>query len=154
MKSLSCVQLFVTPWTAVYQAPPSMGFSRQEYWSGVPLPSPVGRSRNCHLFSDLLTLLKSNPSSKGSSTDFCCFFPHIFVHHLRTQHVCVISYSQQASDMSEVSGLVLIHWFALQRQEVVEENSLMHMDAAVIWDGWLVQGGLNAELQPSLRLTM
>ena len=30
-----------TPWTAAYQAPPSMGFSRQEYWSGVPLPSPV-----------------------------------------------------------------------------------------------------------------
>jgi len=39
-KSLSHVQLLVTPWTATYQAPPSMGFSRQEYWSGVPLPSP------------------------------------------------------------------------------------------------------------------
>ena len=36
---LSHVQLLVTPWTAAYQAPPSMGFSRQEYWSGVPLPS-------------------------------------------------------------------------------------------------------------------
>ena len=34
------VQLFVTPWTAAYQAPPSIGFSRQEYWSGLPLPSP------------------------------------------------------------------------------------------------------------------
>ena len=39
VKSLSCVRLFATPWTAAYQAPPSMGFSRQEYWSGVPLPS-------------------------------------------------------------------------------------------------------------------
>ena len=39
VKSLSRVWLFVTPWTAAYQAPPSMGFSRQEYWSGVPLPS-------------------------------------------------------------------------------------------------------------------
>ena len=38
VKSLSCVRLLVTPWTAAYQAPPSMGFSRQEYWSGVPLP--------------------------------------------------------------------------------------------------------------------
>ena len=37
----SRVRLLATPWTAVYQAPPSMGFSRQEYWSGVPLPSPV-----------------------------------------------------------------------------------------------------------------
>ena len=41
VKSLSRVQLLATPWTAADQAPPSMGFSRQEYWSGVPLPSPV-----------------------------------------------------------------------------------------------------------------
>ena len=40
VKLLSRVWLFSTPWTATYQAPPSMGFSRQEYWSGVPLPSP------------------------------------------------------------------------------------------------------------------
>ena len=39
VKSLSRVQLLATPWTAAYQAPPYMGFSRQEYWSGVPLPS-------------------------------------------------------------------------------------------------------------------
>ena len=42
MKSLSRVQLLATPWTTAYQAPPSMGFSRQEYWSGVPLPSQKG----------------------------------------------------------------------------------------------------------------
>ena len=40
VKSLSHVRLLVTPWTAAHQAPPFMGFSRQEYWSGVPLPSP------------------------------------------------------------------------------------------------------------------
>ena len=40
MKSLSRVRLFATPWTVAHQAPPSMGFSRQEYWSGLPLPSP------------------------------------------------------------------------------------------------------------------
>ena len=40
VKSLSRVRLLATPWTAAYQAPPSMGFSRQEYWSWVPLPSP------------------------------------------------------------------------------------------------------------------
>ena len=38
-KSLSRLRLLATPWTAAYQAPPSMGFSRQEYWSGVPLPT-------------------------------------------------------------------------------------------------------------------
>ena len=41
VKSLSRVRFLVTPWTAAYQAPLSMGFSRQEYWSGVPLPSPL-----------------------------------------------------------------------------------------------------------------
>ena len=40
VQSLSRVQLFATPWSAAYQAPPSMGFSRQEYWNAVPLPSP------------------------------------------------------------------------------------------------------------------
>ena len=41
VKLLSRVRLLVTPWTAAYQVPPSMGSSRQEYWSGVPLPSPL-----------------------------------------------------------------------------------------------------------------
>ena len=40
VKSLSCVRLFATPWTGAYQASQSIGFSRQEYWSGLPLPSP------------------------------------------------------------------------------------------------------------------
>ena len=40
VKSLSCVRLLATPWTVAHQAPPSMGFSRREHWSGVPLPSP------------------------------------------------------------------------------------------------------------------
>ena len=39
-KLLSRVRLFVTSWTVAYHAPPSMGFSRQEYWSGLPFPSP------------------------------------------------------------------------------------------------------------------
>ena len=41
MKSISRVRLLETPWTTAYQALPSMGFSRQEYWSAVPLPSPL-----------------------------------------------------------------------------------------------------------------
>ena len=40
VKSLSHVRLFATPWTVAHQAPPSMGFFRQEYWSGLPFPSP------------------------------------------------------------------------------------------------------------------
>ena len=40
MKSLNHIRLFATPYTVAYYAPPSMGFSRQEYWSGLPFPSP------------------------------------------------------------------------------------------------------------------
>ena len=47
VKSLSRVQLFETPWTTAHQAPPSMGFSRQEYWSGLPLPSPCDITYTC-----------------------------------------------------------------------------------------------------------
>ena len=57
-KSLSHVQLLATPWTAAYQPAPSMGFSRQEYWSGVPLPSPpnlLDKVKNYK--SDLIHLL-------------------------------------------------------------------------------------------------
>ena len=42
LSHFSRVRLCATPWTAAFQAPPSMGFSRQEYWSGAPLPSPFG----------------------------------------------------------------------------------------------------------------
>ena len=61
VKWLSCVRLFVTPWTVTHQAPPSMGFSRQEYWSGLPFPSPGDlpnpgiKSRSPALQADALT---------------------------------------------------------------------------------------------------
>ena len=51
VKSLSRVQLLETPWTAAYQAPPSMGFSRQEHWSGVPLPSPSSDTKTFYLIT-------------------------------------------------------------------------------------------------------
>ena len=44
LKSLSCVRLFETPWTVACQAPPSMGFPRQGYWSGLPCSPPVDLS--------------------------------------------------------------------------------------------------------------
>ena len=55
LSHFSRVQLLATPWTAAYQAPPSMGFSRQEYWSGVPLPSPI--QSPTHTFFDLASSL-------------------------------------------------------------------------------------------------
>ena len=65
VKSLSHVWLFVTPWTAAYQASRSMGFSRQEYWSGVPLPSPK-RYAELGKWSELVTSVMGKPMSSQS----------------------------------------------------------------------------------------
>ena len=70
VKSLSRVRLLATPWTAAYQAPPSMRFSRQEYWSGVPLPSPREFVRN----AKSQTLLRARESEKKlRSVSILCF---------------------------------------------------------------------------------
>ena len=66
VKSLSRVRLLATPWTAAYQAPPSMGFSRQEYWSGLPLPSPMDYTVYGILQVRILEWVVF-PFSKGSS---------------------------------------------------------------------------------------
>ena len=69
VKSLSCVRLFATAWTVAYQAPQSMELSRQEYWSGLPFPSPMHeRKSESEVAQSCLTL--SNPldySLPGSS---------------------------------------------------------------------------------------
>ena len=62
VKSLSRVQLLATPWAAAYQAPPFMGFSRQEYWSGMPLPS---------LGHKTMLVLKLNPIT-GFMANYIC----------------------------------------------------------------------------------
>ena len=64
MKSLSRVWLFSTPWTAAYKAPPPMGFSRQEYWSGVPLhsPEPILDLSKCLIALLSLLSLEAYPS--------------------------------------------------------------------------------------------
>ena len=60
VKSLSRAWPSATPWTAAFQAPPSMGFSRQEYWSGLPLPSPTSSIRDLILFHEFTSLLKND----------------------------------------------------------------------------------------------
>ena len=62
---VSCVQLFAAPWTAAYQAPLSMGFSRQEYWSGVPLPSPRTHLRKPQFLSMVYRALHSPDNTSG-----------------------------------------------------------------------------------------
>ena len=67
VKSLSRVQFFATTWTVAYQASPSIGFSRQDYWSGLPFPSPVDLSNpGIETGSPALQALPSKPLMRGS----------------------------------------------------------------------------------------
>ena len=68
VRSLSRVWLLAIPRTAAYQAPPSMGFSRQEYWSGVPLPSPSQLMRHSHIELSHLPSLLQMPNNLEWST--------------------------------------------------------------------------------------
>ena len=71
VKLLSPVWVFAAPWTVAYQAPPSMGFSRQEYWSGLPFPSPgvfPTQGAKPGLLHCRQTLLPSEPPGKPDGT--------------------------------------------------------------------------------------
>ena len=76
VKSLSRVRLLATPWTAAHQAPLSMGFSRQEYWSGLPLPSPCTAASyvNRHKYSGELYSL-SEMTRILTKMDMCSLWP-------------------------------------------------------------------------------
>ena len=73
VKSLSCVQLFGTPWTVAYQAPPSMGFSRQEYRSGLPCPPPGDLPALLCLLHWQAGSLPLAPCGKPNLTIACAF---------------------------------------------------------------------------------
>ena len=86
-KSLSHVWLLATPWTAAYQAPPSMGFSRQEYWSGVPLPSPLSDLLPSITGSRFIHLISMNSNSllfmaESYAPLYICIIPSLAVHLL------------------------------------------------------------------------
>ena len=68
VKSLSHVQLSATPWTVAHQAPPSMEFSRQEYWSGLPFPSPMHACMHAKSLQSCLTLCDPMDSSPPGSS--------------------------------------------------------------------------------------
>ena len=82
VKSLSRVRLFTIPWTAAHQAPPSMGFSRQEYWSGVPLPSPILR----HKCSEIVRLVFKIHFNSNIGTHLKQWY-HVMVRQMETSYL-------------------------------------------------------------------
>ena len=84
VKSLSRVRLLVIPWTAAHQAPPSMGFSRQEYWSGLSLPSP--KNNNVRTTLNVMSIEITQ----------CSLFPHLW-NHRKYGHVITLLESAATS---------------------------------------------------------
>ena len=71
VQSLSRVQLLATPWTVAHQAPPSMGFSRQEHWSGAPLPSPLSHVNSLWLHGLQHARLPCPSLPPGACSNLC-----------------------------------------------------------------------------------
>ena len=147
VKSLIRVWLLVTPWTAAHQAPPSMGFSRQEYWSGLPLPSPdeskgttyhwikklnTENPQACiHLLSQGRTCLKSREAFYVLRTlRFCflpgrCFaavsrFPHVVQLWVRTFH-CNLQMMSDVQSMAQGEDFSSLSY--LTDLSVIEERT-------------------------------
>ena len=74
VKSLSRVRLFAAPWTAAYQAPPPMGFARQEYWGGVPSPSPMNIGVHAFFQTIVFSGYVSRTGIAGSYGNSICGF--------------------------------------------------------------------------------
>ena len=102
VKSLSCVQLLATPWTAA-QAPPSMGFSRQEYWSGLLLPSP---QQTDEMQPNLQLLQLALVSKKGKL--FSMTTPDCTSHNRHFK-----SWTNRASKFCLLYTWLLINWLLL-----------------------------------------
>ena len=104
MKLLSHVQLMATRWTAAYQAPPSMGFSRQEYWSGVPSPSPMELLRTLNEITNIKCLGKYLVYGKPSIniSFYYCYYCYInerllFSFYIENYSI-IVSLSYQITD--------------------------------------------------------
>ena len=95
VKSLSHARLLATPWTAAYQAPPSLGFSRQEYWSGMPLPSPPTLFTSSQKQEHICTRLKIPGST---------YIPNPL------PSVSQIAYKVTSNEACKVDGSVKIHY--------------------------------------------
>ena len=113
VKSLSRVQPSATPWTAASQAPPSMGFSRQEYWSGVPLPSPILQQLTLILlfFVGLFTTLCSN-----FPLAFSCLLSLALV--CRSISRCTCTGEDDTSDQEQIAQVT----FCLQKLKVATSS--------------------------------
>ena len=124
VKSFSRHWLFATPWTIAYQDPQSMGFSRQEYWSGLPFPSPDIHSKTCQI----LTVV----SLWNGIVDGLCFFSLFLPDFL--YWVCIIFV---IGNLWETYKSLTINLFTFLHSEKCKKNKVKHSGSsskpAILW---------------------
>ena len=86
MKSVSCVRLFAAPWTVAYQAPQSMEFSRQEYWSGLPFPSPISSPTGDQTQIPCVARQILNPWTAREVALWCLLMFRIYYYYCHHRH--------------------------------------------------------------------
>ena len=113
MKSFSRGRLSAIPWTAAYQAPPSMGFSRQQYWSGVPLPSPTVWSmcvKYCIWLCVLYTEFVNQPQTTPNHT-----------HRVASTK----EYRIQSDSLTAESSVLKMHLILIRHYITIEDSGIL-----------------------------
>ena len=143
MKSLSRVQPSATPWTTAYQAPPSMGFSRQEYWSGVPLPSPSGYNTAIfYVHSSMANIVEWSSHVNIEILAICtssiypCFV-ELFTFLVREENGNPFQYCCLGNPMDRGAWQDSIHWVALSQNMALGLNSGSNGFRIDLWRGFL-----------------
>ena len=132
VKWLSRVRLFATLWTVAHQAPPSMGFSRQEYWSELPFPSPGDlpdpriKPRSPTLQADALT---SEPPGKPIYVYICAYICIVLVTQLCPFLCNPVDYSPPGSSNHGILQARILEWVAILLSHKKEQNCAICRDA-------------------------
>ena len=109
MKSPSRVRLFVTPWTGAYQASPSMGFFRQEYWNGLPFPSPK-LAKGMYIIWKFLLYLVYRTSFLPQQRKYCVYHKVFFGNHLWLAEKCPHSQQKKKKVYVLIPGICDLMW--------------------------------------------
>ena len=143
VKSLSCVQLLATPWTAAYQAPPSMGFSRQEYWSGVPLPSPNQTKTNIQAKLSFCIRKKEALAEIFLFHTIHFHIPDLFPYYFQISHL-LISNRKKHNDFRSYKFMVHMHFIFIHCSVVYSLSCIYKFNQNIALQNYL--NGINIVL--------
>ena len=136
VKSLSRVRLLATPWTAAYQSPPSMGFSREEYWSGLPLPSPGQRTvhHNSVLKTGCCWVALLHGASCSTLPYHGWHFPNLYrrIHRNKMASLWVIVFNLRTRTILHFFLKKILHFTFKTSREVLGRKNIFDLISTVL----------------------